>query len=445
MKLMQFGSFTSILLAVTSVYGYDAMQTTEPPDVSSNASTGLSTNQESRIYGGLEADVDKYPFIASLRFDPFGKTFCGGTLVAPQYILTAGHCIKTDKGQLYVSLGSQFSAGAGSGSAEKIKVVEGYRHPLYNNDNHLYDVGLLKLEKSSTQKTSPLCADDGSDNKVGTMATVLDGSDNKVGTMGTVLGWGKTQTSGESTSPTLQQITLPVISNAECGKFKKYVGRVTEGMLCAGTGNNKDTCNGDSGGPLLVDDDILIGCVSWGSKCGQQAGIFTRLTYVMDYIEDILAGGDGSKFKGSSSGSMDGVILPPSSDSSSSDDLMSILQGSGSNDLSWLLDLLKSNSGSGSNDLSWLFDSNSDSDSASGSEDTKGGKATKAPIEESSESAESDSGSEDAVLVKGGKTSKKTKSSKTLVEEDSDSASEDSAIQSDSVHQSDQVTQQSFK
>ncbi|KUF84936.1 Plasminogen [Phytophthora nicotianae] len=385
MKIAQVGAFAATVASLsTFTYGYsfDDVPTTE----TETESTGLTANEENRIWGGSDGNIDKYPFLAGLRDSFFDETFCAGTLIAPQYILTAGHCIRTNEMQIIATFGTNDSTGSGS-----------------------------------------------------------DGSDNKVGTMGTVLGWGKTQTSGESTSPTLQQITLPVISNAECGKFKKYVGRVTEGMLCAGTGNNKDTCNGDSGGPLLVDDDILIGCVSWGSKCGQQAGIFTRLTYVMDYIEDILAGGDGSKFKGSSSGSMDGVILPPSSDSSSSDDLMSILQGSGSNDLSWLLDLLKSNSGSGSNDLSWLFDSNSDSDSASGSEDTKGGKATKAPIEESSESAESDSGSEDAVLVKGGKTSKKTKSSKTLVEEDSDSASEDSAIQSDSVHQSDQVTQQSFK
>uniref|UniRef100_H3G6V7 Peptidase S1 domain-containing protein n=1 Tax=Phytophthora ramorum TaxID=164328 RepID=H3G6V7_PHYRM len=214
------------------------------------------------IYGGSEADLGQYPFIVSLRFEPDGKTFCGGTLVASQYILTAGHCIKTDKGQIYVSLGSEYGSGSGSASAEQIKVSAGFQH--------LYDVGLLKLKTPVKRKTAKLCA--------------VDGSDNEVGTMATVLGWGKTEDSSGAASPILEQLTIPVISNAQCGKFEKYVGRVTEGMLCAGTGNGKDTCNGDSGGPLLVDDDILIGCVSWGSKCGEQAGIYTRLTYVMDYI-----------------------------------------------------------------------------------------------------------------------------------------------------------------
>ncbi|ETL81078.1 hypothetical protein L917_18521 [Phytophthora nicotianae] len=233
------------------------MQTTEPPGVSSNASTGLSTNQESRIYGGLEADVDKYPFIASLRFDPFGKTFCGGTLVAPQYILTAGHCIKTDKGQLYVSLGSQFSAGAGSGSAEKIKVVEGYRHPLYNNDNHLYDVGWN------------------------------NGNGSWLGV-----------TEDRKSSLTLQEVNVRVISNAECNK--RYRNRITEGMICAGNGNGKDSCNGDSGGPLLA-NGVVVGIVSWGGKCGTKAGVYTRLTYIMEFVDDVLNGADDNIFAGTSS------------------------------------------------------------------------------------------------------------------------------------------------
>ncbi|KAF4036486.1 Trypsin [Phytophthora infestans] len=508
MKIVQVGAFAATVASLaTFTYGYSFSDVSTTVNTEKE-STGLTANEENRIYEGSDANIDKFPFLASLRDSFFDETFCAGTLIAPQYILTAGHCIRTSEMDIVATFGTNDSTGSGSGEATSIPVIKGFRHPLYKKKEHLYDVGLLKLKKPIKRKTAKLCA--------------ADGSSNKVGTLGTVLGWGKTETSGELGSPILQQLTLPVISNAECGKFKKYVGRVTEGMLCAGTGDGRDTCNGDSGGPLLVDGNILIGCVSWGSKCGEQAGIFTRLTYVMDYIEDILAGGDGSKFgvASSSASSMEQISLPSSMDSSEStsgsDDVDSLLDGSGSNDLSWLLKLLKSSSGSG-NDLSWLFDSDSDSDSASGSEDTvqtKGGKATKTPVEDSTESAseetdvpatkgkatkapgaeeesdsgsddlswlldndsdsgsedpslvkgatkgkvtkgasgshdldwlfasESDSGSEDTVLVKGGKTSK---ISKTLIEEDSASTSEDSVLQSDSVHQSDMATQQSFK
>ncbi|POM63005.1 LOW QUALITY PROTEIN: Serine protease family S01A [Phytophthora palmivora] len=461
-------------------------------------STGLTTNEESRIYGGIEANIDKYPFLASLRDPFFDETFCGGALIAPQYILTAGHCIKTDEMTIIATFGTNDSTGSGSGEASSYPVIAGFRHPLYKKKEHLYDVGLLKLKKPIKRKMAKLCAQDGSDNKVGTKATVL--------------GWGKTEDSNGMSSPILEQLTIPIISNAECAKFPKYVGRVTPGMLCAGVGDGRDTCNGDSGGPLIVDKDILIGCVSWGSKCGEQAGIFTRLTYVMDYIEDILAGGDGSKFNIHPNQTRNllrrrwrrilgkATKAPVTQDESDSGsyDISSLFSGSGSNDISWLIELLHGLSDSGSDEE--LLES----DSASGSEETaptKGGKTNKTPIEESSESAseetdvpatkgkttmipliedssesaseetdvpaskgkatktpvasgshdldwlfasESDSGSEDTVLVKGDKTTKTPKASKTLIDEDSDSTSgsEDSPYQSDSVHQSELVTQQ---
>ncbi|OWZ08859.1 hypothetical protein PHMEG_00018532 [Phytophthora megakarya] len=285
MKLTHIGALASALSLFVDAYEFsNSMRTTTPPISSSesNTSTGLSINQENRIYGGSDADVEQYPFIASLRFDPKGKTFCGGALIASQYILTAGHCIKTDKGQIYASLGSEFGSGAGSGTVEQIKVVKGYRHPLYNNDKHLYDVGILKLKTPSTQKEASLGAPNGSDNKVGTMATAL--------------GWGLKE--DRTGSFLLQEVNVAIISNAECNK--QYGGRITEGMMCAGNGNGKDSCNGDSGGPLVA-NDVLVGLVSWGGKCGVKAGVYTRLTYVKDYINDVLNGATDSVFTGNSS------------------------------------------------------------------------------------------------------------------------------------------------
>ncbi|KAE8902386.1 hypothetical protein PF005_g14279 [Phytophthora fragariae] len=497
MKVVQVGALASTMASLsTFTYGYSFSDVAKG-DTTAVESTGLTVNEESRIYGGSEANIDKFPFLASLRDTFFEENMCGGTLIAPQYILTAGHCIKTDEMDMLATFGTNQSDGSGL----TVPIIEGFRHPMYKKKQHLYDVGLLKLKTPVKRKMAKLCAADGSDNKVGTRATVA--------------GWGKTETSGDMGSPVLQQLTIPVISNAECAKFKKYVGRVTESMLCAGTGDGKDTCNGDSGGPLIVDDDIIIGCVSWGSKCGEQAGIYTRLTYVMDYIEDILAGGDGSKFNvtSSSSGSMEEVSLPSSAEGSSAAATKTPVQESsesgstedqttkatkkpatkasknqgsesGSDDLSWLFAsdsdsasgssdvpawLLKYFEGSGSVDLTWLFSSNSDSgsDSAidsksaseeSGSEDAvlvkgKTTKATKAPVVEDSESGSDDlswlfdsdsesaigsesaseeSGSEDAVSVKG-KTIKATKAKTTKVENSEDSPFQQTSVENESA------------
>ncbi|KAI9915085.1 hypothetical protein PsorP6_008475 [Peronosclerospora sorghi] len=76
-----------------------------------------------------------------------------------------------------------------------------------------------------------------------------------------------------SLSDVLQEVTVAVISIAECNK--QYANRITEGIMCAGNGSGKDSCNGYSGGPLVTTDDILIGFVSWGGRCGVNAGVYT--------------------------------------------------------------------------------------------------------------------------------------------------------------------------
>ncbi|KAL4154866.1 hypothetical protein PRNP1_006980 [Phytophthora ramorum] len=274
-------------LAATLTQGYTF---TENGDVSTNsateeASTGLTTNEENRIFGGSEADASQFPYIVSLREDGADEsTYCGGTLIASQYVVTAAHCVKTDEATIYASIGSAF--GSGSGGGEQLKVIEGYKHPMYNKSEHLYDIGVLKLEKEVSVSTIDLCAADGSDNQVGTVATVR--------------GWGLTENGSESLM--LKEVNVQIVSNAECNK--EYSDRITEGMLCAGDGNGRDSCNGDSGGPLIA-NDVLVGIVSWGGKCGVNAGVYTRVSYVLDYINDVTSGGTGSSFAENAAGSTD--------------------------------------------------------------------------------------------------------------------------------------------
>ncbi|KAF1333821.1 Serine protease family s01a, partial [Globisporangium splendens] len=286
--ILRVGVFAAIATAVSA---YDFSSVRDDADASSgvNTDTDLTDNEEQRIYGGSEADASLYPYIVSLRKSADGSTYCGGSLIAPQYVVTAAHCVKTTV-TMYASIGSKYSSGTAEG--ERIAVTESYVHPKYESAAHLYDVAILKLASPSTITPVPLCAADGSDNKENTMAVVR--------------GWGMTET-GVAAS-TLQEVNVRMITNAVCNK--SYSNRITEGMLCAGEGGGKDSCQGDSGGPL-VSNNKLVGLVSWGGKCGAAPGVYTRVSYVLDFINEKIGGGSATNSSSPAAGSGSTAAVTP--------------------------------------------------------------------------------------------------------------------------------------
>jgi secreted trypsin-like serine protease len=272
MQLQRFLALTSVAVlggAISSAAAYDFSDVNNATSVAADEEETSSrvANDESRIYGGSEADVSKYSWTVSLRAKPESHTFCGATLVAPQYLVTAAHCVKNIA--IYAAIGAQASNGTQGG--ERIKIAQSWVHEKYNDQTNDYDIAVMKLEKASTAKTLPLAAADGSMNKVNTMAVVR--------------GWGVTQTKQQAA--TLLEVNVKIISNEMCDKT--YKNRITARMLCAGQGAGKDTCQGDSGGPLVASDS-LVGVVSWGGECGVAPGVYVRVTSVLDFINSKIGG-----------------------------------------------------------------------------------------------------------------------------------------------------------
>ena len=172
----------------------------------------------------------------------FGKSFlCTGTLIAPGYVLTAGHCGSITGAA--VSSPAAWPAAAidvriGSnqpGQGELVPVQRVIVQPNYLL-NPGYDITLLQLSRNST-KTPTHVAGAGA------------GALWSPSTLETIAGFGTTEEGGD-TPDTLQKAQVPITTDAYCaGAYDDFDA---ETMVCAGyPQGGTDTCQGDSGGPLF--------------------------------------------------------------------------------------------------------------------------------------------------------------------------------------------------
>jgi len=114
-----------------------------------------------------------------------------------------------------------------------------------------------------------------------------------------VTGWGATKST--SRSQNLLETSLPLVTNELCTEIiRDRIGtQIWHKQICAGGEANVDSCAGDSGGPLQAFGKyngtsvrmIQYGVVSYGSRaCGTEGipGVYTRVTYYMDWILDTM-------------------------------------------------------------------------------------------------------------------------------------------------------------
>ncbi|XP_037084999.1 proclotting enzyme-like [Pollicipes pollicipes] len=235
-------------------------------------------NRASRIVGGVQTEVNEYPWQAGLVSPGGTRTYCGGTVINNRYVLTAAHCTAGSSASRIQVLLREHRIGTSDGEL-RFSVSQIIDHPAYSSASSSgYDFSLLKL--STTINFSAL------NNKVA--PACLPSSGDFVNVDAVVSGWGTTS-SGGSQATALREVTVRTQSNNQC---RQAYSTINDSMLCAGvSGGGKDSCQGDSGGPLvtLVGGRYnLIGVVSWGSGCAlaNYPGVYARVTYVKTWIDN---------------------------------------------------------------------------------------------------------------------------------------------------------------
>lgn len=242
---------------------------------------------DGRVVGGVDASPGSWPWQAALKLN--GALTCGGTLVAKNWVLTAGHCLISSgklvkEEELEVVLGDH-DRNKVEGTEQTFKVLRIVRNPSYNPSTKDSDIALLQLNQEATLNKY-----------VGTACLPTEEPKTSTNSTCYITGFGKT---GDEAAKAviLQQAKLPVVTNTECSILNKYP-TVTENMLCAGYGldfsHTESGCRGDSGGPFVCEKSgswYIQGVVSWGSsRCisGENFTVFARVLKFVDWIKSTI-------------------------------------------------------------------------------------------------------------------------------------------------------------
>lgn len=238
----------------------------------------------SRIVGGSLTNIETYPYMANLQrqtFVPWTQA-CGGSLITSTAVLSAAHCFYGDQlWQWRVVLGSSFAHRGGTVHTISRIVM----HPQYDDSTINNDVAVVRLSNAAVFSSSVQTASIVSPNYV-----VPDGA------IVTHIGWGRIRVDGPA-SEQLRHVDINIINQELCAhrydQLKAMQGYenwpvITSGMVCAGIldEGGKDACSGDSGGPLALNRNIIVGVTSWGFECADPflPGVSARVSQYSNWI-----------------------------------------------------------------------------------------------------------------------------------------------------------------
>ncbi|XP_055643916.1 CLIP domain-containing serine protease B15-like [Toxorhynchites rutilus septentrionalis] len=271
------------------------------PILENESSCGAS-EVGNRIFGGTETTIGEHPWAALLMYRVGASRFqtqCGGTLISRRYVLTAAHCIENVPRNWkleYVRLcewdladpNECVQIGNDTVCRQNYEIEETTVHSHFDRSSNALpnDIALLKLKNvvQFGKYIKPICLP--LDNALRNMPINQH--------QFTVVGWGQTEIAPRSSVQI--QVVVTGKNNRVCNDMLRNRGvLLTDSQLCVGGEEGKDSCRGDSGGPLMRQVEVkwyLTGLVSFGERqCGSRnhPSVYTNVEKYLDWIENVIS------------------------------------------------------------------------------------------------------------------------------------------------------------